>query len=140
MGKHLVIALLITTALSCGQNAPLANYEPKSNEEQTLKRILLEFQDGVNTLDLNKIENTIHENASLMVGRDRNILSKAKYIKDLPKRLAGNPTIALGKPKMKVSGDKAEVKIYMTRGGYKALIVFNMKLDENNWYIQSWKY
>jgi len=61
----------------------------------------------------------------------RNILSKEAYVKILPKRLAGNPSIALGKPKMTVSGDKAEVKIYMTRGGYNGLVVYNMKLEDN---------
>ena len=101
---------------------------------------MLEFQNGVNTLDSKKVENLIHEKASIMTGRDRKILSKAEYIKILPKRLAENPSIALGKPKMTVSGDKAEVKIYMARGDFNALVVFNMKLENNKWYIQGWKY
>jgi len=41
---------------------------------------------------------------------------------------------------MKVSGDNAEVKIYMTRGNYNSLVVFNMKFDNNKWYIQGWTY
>ena len=41
---------------------------------------------------------------------------------------------------MTVAGNHAEVKIYMTRGNYNGLIVYNMKLDNNRWYIQSWKY
>ena len=75
-----------------------------------------------------------------MTGRNRTILSKAEYIKILPKRLAENPSIALGKPKMTVSGDKAEVKIYMARGDYNSLVIFNMSLENNKWYIQSWQY
>jgi hypothetical protein len=94
----------------------------------------------VNTRDAEKIENLIHENASLMVGRNRKLLSRAEYIRILPKRLADNPPIALGKPKMDVSGDIAEVKIYMSRGRYNGLMVYNMKLENNRWYIQSWKY
>ena len=53
-----------------------------------LKDIMLDFQEGVNTLDSKKIENLIHENASLMIGRERKLLSKVEYIKSLPKRLA----------------------------------------------------
>ena len=140
MVKHLVFAIALTAILSCGQNEPLADYEPKSPQEQALKIILLDFQDGVNTLDSDKIGNLIHEKASIMTGRDRKTLSRAEYIKILPQRFAENPPIALGKPKMTVSGDKAEVKIYMTRGNYNGLIVYNMKLDNNKWYIQSWKY
>jgi len=140
MLKHFVFATVIAAILSCGQNEPLSNYEPKSPKEEMLKNILLDFQDGVNTLDSKKIENLIHGKASIMTGRERKILSKAEYIKILPKRLAENPSIALGKPKMTVSGDKAEVKIYMARGNSNSLVVFNMKLENNKWYIQSWKY
>ncbi len=140
MVKHLVFAIAIASILACGQNEPLNHYEPKSPQEQALKSILLDFQDGVNTLDSKKIENLIHEKASIMTGRDRKILSKTEYIKILPKRLAENPSIALGKPKMTVSGDKAEVKIYMARGNLNALVVFDMKSEDNKWYIQGWKY
>ena len=101
---------------------------------------MLAFQDGVNTRDSDKIGNLINEKAAIMTGRDRKIISKAEYIKTLPQRLAENPPVSLGKPKMAVSGDKAEVKIYVTRGDYKGLIVFNMTFDNNKWTIQSWKY
>jgi hypothetical protein len=140
MVKHLILALVITTILSCGKNEPLTNYEPKSPQERALKSILLDFQDGVNTCDSTKIEDLIHEKASIMIGRERRILSKPEYIKLLPKRLVENPSIALGKPKMTVSGDKAEVKIYMARGNYNSLVVYTMKFENNKWYIQSWKY
>ena len=138
--KQLVFFIVITVIASCGQNEPLTNYEPKSPQEKALKSILLDFQDGVNTLDAKKIESLIHPKASLMTGRERKTLSKEEYVKILPKRLAGNPSIALGKPKMTVSGDKAEVKIYMTRGNYNGLVVYNMILEDNKWYIQGWKY
>ena len=140
MLKHLALGLTLAAILSCGQNEPLANYEPRSPQEQALKNIMLAFQDGVNTRDSDKIGNLIHEKAAIMTGRDRQIISKADYIKILPIRLAENPPIALGKPKMTVSGDKAEVKIYMARGDYNGLVVFNMKLENTKWYIQGWKY
>jgi hypothetical protein len=66
-----------------------------------------------------------------MTGRERKTLSKKEYVKILPKRLAGNPSIALAKPKMTVSGDKAEVKIYMTRSNYSGFVVYNMILEHN---------
>ena len=140
MPKHLLFIITLTLILSCGQNEPITDYEPKSPQEQALKTILLEFQDGVNTRNSRKIENLIHENAAIMAGRERKVLSKPEYVKILPKRLAENPPVALGKPKMTVSGDKAEVKIYMTRGDYDGLVVFNMKMENDRWYILSWKY
>ena len=140
MLKQLVFALIIPAILSCGQNDPLSTYEPKSPQEQALKNVFIDFQDGVNTRDAKKIENLIHENALLMTGRDRKILSKAAYGKILPERLADNPPVALGRPKIKISGDTAEVKIYMTRGNYNGLIIYTMKLEDDKWYIQGWKY
>jgi hypothetical protein len=140
MGKVLVFAILITMMMSCGKDEPLTNYEAKSPQEQALKSVLLDFQDGVNTLDSAKIGDLIHEDALIMTGRERKILSKAQYMSVLPKRLTENPSISLGTPNMTVIGNKAEVKIYMTRGNYNGLIVYNMKLENNRWYIQSWKY
>ena len=35
---------------------------------------------------------------------------------------------------------QGEVKIYMARGDFNSLVVFNMKLENNKWYIQNWKY
>ena len=140
MLKYLAAALTVTAILSCGQNEPLADYQPKSPREQAIKNILLDFQEGINTLDAAKIENLIHEKAEIMTGRDRKILSRSEYIKMLPQRIAENPPISLGRPKMAISGDRAEVKIYMTRGDYNGLIVFDMTLYNNEWYIQSWTY
>ncbi len=118
----------------------LADYEPKSPQEQAIKTVLLDFQEATNTKNHRKIENLIHERASIMIGRDRKILSKTAYVEILPKRLAENVSIALGKPKINVSGDNAEVKIYMTIGEYKLLIVYQMQFQKNKWYIQSWAY
>jgi hypothetical protein len=83
MLKHLVLVIALTAILSCGQNTPLAVYEPKSSQEKALKRVLLDLQDGVNTMNSKKVENFIHEKASIMVGRDRKILSKAEIVSSL---------------------------------------------------------
>ena len=140
MLKHLAIIIILAAILSCGQNEPLSNYEPKSPQERALKNILMDFQESVNARDSKKLESLIHEDAAIMVGSERKILSKAAYSKVLPKRLAENPPVALGTPKMSVTGDDAEVRIYMTRGDYNGLVVFNMKMENGKWYILNWKY
>jgi hypothetical protein len=140
MIKHLLIAVVIALSLSCGRNEPLSNYEPKSPRERALKGVLLDFQEGVNKRNPDKIGDLLHESALMMVGRERKILPKAAYVKLLPKRLAENPPVSLGKPRIAIDGENAEVKIYMTRGDYNGLVVFKMILDHDKWYIQSWKY
>jgi len=138
--KYLLVTIVLSTTLSCGQDTPLAEYVPNSHQEEALKNVLLNFQVGVNRKDSKKIADLIHENASIMIGRDRKIISKTKYIKILPERLAENPPIALGKPKMAISDNKAEVKIYMSRGNSRVLMTFHMQLENNRWYIKSWEY
>jgi hypothetical protein len=63
MFKYIAVAIVITGIIACGRNEPIANYEPKSPQEQALKSIFLEFQDGVNNKDAKKVANLIHENA-----------------------------------------------------------------------------
>ena len=57
MLKHILLAILMMAIISCGRNEPIANYEPKSPQEQALKRVLLDFEDGVNTRDAKKVGN-----------------------------------------------------------------------------------
>lgn len=140
MLKQLTIALALMTFLSCGQNTPLTDYEPKSPQEQSLKSALLEFQDGANAKNSDKVKNLISENASIMVGRDRKILSKKEYVDILPARFAENVSVSLGKPKMIVAGDKAEVKIHVTRGDTNSLVVFDMRFENDKWFIHGWTY
>ena len=127
-------------AASCGSNEPLASYVPKSPQEHALKKVLLDFEGGANTKDVGRVGNLIHENAALMIGRERAIISKQEYINALPDRLAANPAIALSIPKIKISGDTAQVRIYMARGSTKSLVVFDMKLENSTWFIRGWKY
>jgi len=103
-----------------------------------LKSVLLAFQDGVINKDADTVMSLIHEQASIMInGR---YLSKMEYARILPDRLAENSHMALGKPKMKVSDDGAQIKIYMTRGNNTFLVIFNMKQESKNWYIMGWEY
>ena len=140
MVKVLVFAIVITAMISCGKDEPLTNYEPKSLQEQALKSVLLDFQDGVNNLDSKKIGDLIHENASIMTGRDRKIISRAEYVDILSERLVENPPFSLGTPRIKISDHGAEVKTYMSRGNSRVLITFQMQYENSRWYIKGWEY
>jgi hypothetical protein len=132
--------LLVWAILSCGTDTPLAEYTPSSDQESALKNILLDFQDGVNRRDAVKLADLIHEDATLSVGREHNRLSKPYYVKVLPQRLMANLPIALGKPKMMLSGNTADVSIYMTRGDARFLFTFHLTHDNQRWTISGWTY
>ncbi len=140
MFKHLPVVIVLITLLSCGQDTPLAEYEPESPGEKALKNVLLNFQSGINAKDSGTIADLIHEDASIMTGRGRTIISKAMYVNVLPKRLAENPPVSLGKPKIKISDNQADVKIYMSRGNSRVLVLFHMQFENNRWFIKGWEY
>jgi len=132
--------LLVCAIMACGTDTPLADYIPSSDQESALKIVLLGFQDGANRRDAVKVAGLIHENATLMVDRERKLLSKPDYVKILPQRLADNPPFALGKPKMSLSGNMAEVSIYMSRGEARFLMTFHLTYEDQRWTISGWTY
>ena len=137
-----VLCLLTIIVLpGCGRkDPPFSTYEPKSPQEQAIKDALLEFQEGVNQKKPERIAGLLHQDAMLMVGRERHVLPRTEYVKILPKRLKENPPIYLGRARMNVAGEEAEVKVYSTRGGSRYLIVFQMRFVKDKWQIKSWKY
>lgn len=132
--------VLCVTIISCGTDTPLGEYVPSSDQEAAVKAVLLDFQIAVNRRDADKVADVIHESATLILGRERKPHTKSDYIKILPRRLADQPPMALGRPKMDVKGDTADVRIYMTRGDSRALVTFHMTRDDHRWAISGWTY
>ena len=135
-----LLGLLVYTTLSCGTDTPLSEYVPSSDKEAALKSVLLDFQDGVNRRDARRVAALIHEDATLMLGRERNRLSKSDYIKILPQRLADQPPIALGRPKMHIESDAADVHIYLIRGNARVLVTYHLTRNDDRWTIRGWTY
>ena len=136
----MLLGLLVCVIISCGTDTPLAEYTPSSDQEAAVKKVLLDFQDAVNRRNPANVAGLIHEDAILMLGRERNRLSKSDYIKILPQRLADQPTIALGRPKMDMKGDSADVRIYLIRGDSRFLVTYHLTRDDHRWAISGWTY
>lgn len=136
----LALLLLSITIMSCGTDTPIAEYTPASDQEAAIKSVLLGFEEGVNRRDVEKVAGLIHEDATLMLGRERRLISKGDYLKILPQRLADQPPIALGRPKMALSGNTGDVRIYMKRGGARVLVTFHLTRVDHRWAINGWDY
>ena len=134
------VLLLSITIISCGTDTPLAEYPPTTDQEAAVKGVLLGFEDGVNRREVKKVAGLIHEDAILMLGRERHQLSKSDYLKILSQRLADQPPIFLGRPKMTLSGNTADVRIYMIRGDARMLVTFHLMRDDHLWAISGWTY
>ena len=136
----LLSGLLVYTIMSCGTDTPLAEYTPSTAQEAAVKSVLLGFEDGVNRRNVKKVAGLIHEDAILLLGRERRQLSKSDYLKILPQRLEDQPPIALGRPQMALSGNTADVRIYMKRGHARTLVTFHLACDDRQWGISGWTY
>ena len=135
-----VLLVLSITVMSCGTDTPLAEYTPSSDQEAAVKNVLVGFEDGVNRRNVKKVASLIHKDATLILGRERRRLSKSDYLKILPQRLAEQSPISLGRPKMKLSGNTADVRIYMKRGDARMLVTFHLISDDQRWAINGWTY
>jgi predicted small lipoprotein YifL len=136
----LLLWMLICAIMSCGTDTPLGEYNPSSDQEAAVKSVLLDFQDGANRRDAKKVAGLIHEDAVLLLGRERRRHSKSDYLKILPQRLADQPPIAFGRPKMDMKDDTADVRIYLTRGDARILITYHLTRDDHRWAISGWTY
>ena len=136
----LLFGLFVYAIFACGTDTPLSEYTPTSEQETAIKSLLLEFEDGVNRQNDTKVAGLIHKDAVLMLGRERSRVSKADYVKILPQRLADQPPIALGRPKMDIKGDTADIRIYLSRGNGRFLVTYHLRRDDHLWFISGWTY
>jgi len=111
-----MIALVSFLVFLFGCAATLKEYKPKSSEEEAIKMSLLAFESAWNKHDQQGVLNLLHENAQLMTGREKSLLSKKEYVSILPKRMTDFPTTKLYEPTISVAGDKASVKILVYMG------------------------
>jgi hypothetical protein len=137
-GLFLVLACAVLLLSAC--DAPLNTYEPRSAAEQAVKQVLLDFESGVNERSADRVAGLLHPDASIWIGRERTVLSREEYVRVLPRRLEESPALGLGTPKIDLDENRAEVRVYMTRGEAKILMVFHLVFDKGRWWIKGWEY
>jgi len=139
--KMLSMVFLISFSVFLfGCAATLMEYKPKSSEEEAIKISLLAFESTWNKHDQQGFLNLLHENAQLMTGREKSMVSKKEYVSLLPKRMADFPTTKLYEPTISFAGDKASVKLLVDMGQYQNQFTFHMIRENNKWFIMRWEY
>jgi hypothetical protein len=136
--KMLCLIMMIIYFNGCAGN--LATYEPKNPEETAIKNLLLKWEKTYNSGDVTGNLSTWNDNAQIMYGTDRKLTTKKDYIGILPERMKAIPSLNLGSPDIKISGDKAEVKAALSGSRGTVPATFNLIKENNLWSIMSWKY
>jgi ketosteroid isomerase-like protein len=132
--SYCVIALFFACAPT------LKEYQPQSAEEEQIKALLVDWQDSWNNKDQERVLAILHDNAKLMYGRERIVVTKQEYARLLPDRMKKNPTILLRAPKIKLTGDKAEIKVSSTIRGRMVDWAMHAVRQDGRWYLMSWEY
>ena len=132
--------LLIILVAFSGCATSLQSYQPKSSEEVRIKELLLKWENTYNNHDVAGNLATWNDKAQMMYGSERKIASKKEYANILPERMKAIPSLNLGTPDIKISGDKAQVSTVLSVRGTQTPAVINLIKENDTWSIMSFKY
>jgi hypothetical protein len=135
-----MILLISVSVFFFGCASTLKDYKPKSSEEEAIKIILVAYESAWNKHDQQGVLTLLHENAQVMTGREKSIVSKKEYAVILPRRMTDFPTTKLYEPTISIAGDKASVKLLVDMGNFQNQFVFHMIRENNKWFIMKWEY
>jgi hypothetical protein len=122
-----------------GCASTLKDYQPKSSEEEAIKMTLVAFESAWNKYDWQHVLSLLHENAQLMTGGEKRIVSKKEYAAILRKRMELFHA-KLYEPTISVTGDNASVKLRFDTGQSINQFTFQMIRVNNKWLIIRWEY
>lgn len=120
----------------------VAKSEPISAEEKELKTFLADYEEAWNKEDVNAIMAFYHDNAKIMTGRNRSIVSRAKYTDIMPGKLKQAGSMKFGKPKIKITENRAKVKVTaeLSRMSRDVRFCFYMVRENGRWLITKTEY
>jgi len=134
------IAVLFSVSFFGCATSSFTDFKPASTDEKNIYATMSGMADCRDRGDVKGYMSYIHKDAKIRPGgRDQNIVSKEEYLPIIKKRFAdGVKTPWATAPKMKVSGDKAEVEIWAAvpehpRGGIT--MSFLMVRENGKWLI-----
>lgn len=135
-----IIAFLFSVSFFGCATSSYRDFKPASTDEKNIYATLTGMTDCRERGDVKGYMSYIHKDARIMTGgRDREIVSKEEYRPIISKQFAdGVKTPWATAPKMNISGDKAEVEIWVSvpqhpDGGNT--VRFSMVRENGKWLI-----
>jgi len=138
--KMLLLALGLLVMGSFFACVSLKYYTPKSSAEAAIKMVLLTWEHSWNNHDEEGVLALYHEEAKIMYGTDRQIVSKEEYVEIIPERMEEAPTVQFGTPRIKISRDEAVVNIILSMKEHDTPCTFHLVRENDKWFIMSFEY
>lgn len=123
--------LLVLVLNSC--DTPLKEYSPKNEDEKNIIALLNTYCDARNSADLEKLQETFHDNGIYISGRGGQF-TKEKIVETNPKDWLDNK-VDLYDPEFKISGNEAKVTMTAKYGTFKTTQIYSLVNENNNWLI-----
>ena len=105
----------------------------------SIKKTLEGYQTAWNNKDTQKVVSYYHNEATIMTGRDKKMVTKKEYEKTVPKRFK-HGEIKFHEPEVTVKGNTAEVKVKASFKKFDVKYKFLMVQDGDHWLIRVQKY
>jgi len=127
--------------LVSGCGSSLSEFEPRNEAEAGIKRLFIILDGAIRNRDAEGIATLLHPDAKVMIWEGkRKTISRARYLKMLPQRLAKAPVATFSAPKIQTSSDGAGVLIYMKYNKSRVLMTYDLIREGDIWLIRSWKF
>jgi hypothetical protein len=142
MKNRIFVVLMLSFSLIAFSSCvtTLQSHKPKSPDEAAVKEILIKWESTWNSQDVQGNLSLWNHASKIKYGKDRKVASKNEYSKILPERMNAVPSIKLGVPKIKLSGNKANAIVNMSMGSYQAPTTYHLVKENNIWSIIGWDY
>lgn len=136
----IIILLLACIFLSSCATTPvtpvsLRDYKPVNLEEAAVISVIISFEESLNQADKQRLSSILADEAKMMHGRDKKILTKEEYEKILPQRIKEMGIIKFSNPLVDINQDVATVIAdYKSR---VAILEYSFKLKKmgDKWLI-----
>ena len=136
----LLALLMMFAGLAFGCKT-LGDFTPMSTDEESIKAFFMLLQKNYDDKNIPGILSAYHNDASIMVDKERRIVSKEAYAEKLKSEM---PSFRFGVPKIKIGQDdaKAEVNINMNLRYYNMSLAakFYLVRSDGGWLITEMTY
>jgi len=108
-----------------------------SPDEQAISQLLDNMVNAWNNKDVAGYLSAWHDDAKMMIGKEKAIVSKKEFSKTLPAKIGSTSDWKFKSKKIKINDDKATVKARTLYGGVLFYYYFNLAKENGKWFIMS---
>ena len=144
MKGRIVCVLLISFFLASlgGCAGSLKDYQAKSADEEAIKSVLLHWENSWNNGDAAGVLSLISDEAQITYGYggEKAIASKTEYAGIIQQRMKANPTVTVGLPEIKMTGEKAVATASLSTRGRPMSVTFEFARTSGKWFVTRFTY